>query len=321
MRRRSLGIVVSACALAAVTWWAARQPTPELPKTAHAWAQLAAAVALYAVATLVRGWRWHRILRGLGAGHRTSDAYALVTVGYFGNTVLPARGGELLRTVLLSQRSSAGKAEILGSIASERMLDAVSLVLLFAVLTFAGVAGAPMGRLPALVALAVIAGGAAVLWLYLRGRRNGRWDAFAARVRPLVRSGRPLLGPTGVLLGGVSLVVWGIEATIFWLVAQSLALDLSLVDGAFLVVLSAFFALIPAAPGYVGTFDAAVVFGLKALHITGGAAVTFAILVRCVLFVPVTLTGLALFVLRYGGLRRVRAGAQVTSRSRPVSTS
>ena len=48
---------------------------------------------------------------------------------------------------------------------------------------------------------------------------------------------------------------------------------------------------------------------------------TFAILVRCVLFVPVTLTGLALFVLRYGGLRRVRTGAQVTSRSRPVSTS
>jgi glycosyltransferase 2 family protein len=294
MRRRALGLVISAGALAAVVWWAARQPTPRLPTAPAALAELAAAVALYGVATLIRGWRWHRILCGLGAGHRTADAYALVPVGYFGNTVLPARGGELLRIVLMSQRSAAGKAQILGSIVSERTLDAVSLAVLFAVLTVAGVGGAPLGRLPELLVPVTLAGGAAVLWR--------------------LRAGRPLLGAAGALLAGASLVVWGIEATIFWLVAQSLALHIDFIGGAFLVVLSSFFALIPAAPGYVGTFDAAVVFGLKALHVGGGPAVAFAILVRGVLFVPVTLAGLTLFVARYGGV-------QVTSRRRPVSTS
>ena len=75
-------------------------------------------------------------------------------------------------------------------------------------------------------------------------------------------------------------------------------------------MLSAFFSLIPAAPGYVGTFDAAVVFGLHALDVGGGQAIAFALLVRFVLFVPITIAGLILLLLtRYGGLRR-RAGVR-----------
>ena len=74
------------------------------------------------------------------------------------------------------------------------------------------------------------------------------------------------------------------------------------------MVLSSFFALIPAAPAYAGTFDAAIVFGLKALGITGGAAVSFAILVRAVLFVPITIVGLVLVLVRYGGWRTLRLG-------------
>ena len=95
-----------------------------------------------------------------------------------------------------------------------------------------------------------------------------------------------------------------IEGTIFWLVAQSLALPIGLLDGLSLVVLTAVAALIPAAPGYVGTFDAAVIFGLKALGVAGGHAVAFALLVRFVLFVPITIVGLIVFAVQSGGLGR-----------------
>jgi hypothetical protein len=60
----------------------------------------------------------------------------------------------------------------------------------------------------------------------------------------------------------------------------------------------------------VGTFDAAVVFGLKALGVTGGVAVSYALLVRFVLFVPITAVGLGLLVARYGGLRQLRRRQQ-----------
>ena len=305
--RRWGGVIVSLLAVAAVVWWGMHQDAPRLPRTTAHLAALGAAVGLYAVATLVRGWRWHEILRRLGAGHRTRDAYALVTVGYMGNAVLPARGGEVLRTVLLADRSSTGKREVLGSIVTERALDAISLALLFAALTFMGIAGSPLGQRPGLAAVAVLVLGAACAWLAKRLARRPRFAALLRRVRPFLLASRPLLGRHGLGLVLVSLVVWLLEGTICWLVATSLGLGITPIDGVFLAVLSALAALIPAAPGYLGTFDAALIFGLKALSVSGGAAVGFALTMRFVLFVPITVVGLGIFLTRYGGFKRVGA--------------
>lgn len=304
--RGAVGILVSVLSLAAVVWWAARQPTPSFPSSAGRIALLVVAVGAYLVATLARGWRWHRILGHAGIEHAPRDAYALVPVCYMGNTVLPARGGEILRIVLLGRRSPAKRREILGSILSERLLDACSLVLLFVLLTWVGVAGSPVGQRPALIAVVALAAGALGLRAYLTLRRRGHLERFAATVRPVAGASKPLLGRWGATLLGVTLAVWLLEGLIFWLVAQSLRLEVSPLEGSFLLVLTAFFSLIPAAPGYVGTFDAAVLFGLDALDVVGGQAVAFAILVRFVLFVPVTGVGLLLLITRYGGLRQLR---------------
>jgi hypothetical protein len=67
-------------------------------------------------------------MRSTHIQHRRTDAYGLVAVGYLGNTVLPARGGEVFRIFLLSERSTALKREVLGSIVAERLLDATALV-------------------------------------------------------------------------------------------------------------------------------------------------------------------------------------------------
>jgi uncharacterized membrane protein YbhN (UPF0104 family) len=304
--RRILAIAISVVSLAAVVVWAAGQDAPRFPTAAGDWALLLVAIGLYAVATVARGWRWHAILAHARAGHRALDAYALVPVGYMGNAVLPARGGELMRIFLLAGRSDARRREVLGSILSERVLDAVSLTLLFIVLTFSGIANSPLGERPAVVALAALALGGVALAGYLALRRRGRFERFAELVRPVVRASRPLLGRAGALLGAATLAIWLIEGVIFWLVAQSLNLDLSLAEGCSLLVLTSFMSLIPAAPGYVGTFDAAVIFGLKALDVTGGQAVAYALLVRFVLFFPVTVAGLVILVARYGGLRQLR---------------
>ena len=62
----------------------------------------------------------------------------------------------------------------------------------------------------------------------------------------------------------------------------------------------------PAAPGYLGTFDAAILLGVRL--VAGGtraAALAYAVVVRFVLFVPITLVGLVALVVRYGGVRRM----------------
>jgi uncharacterized membrane protein YbhN (UPF0104 family) len=300
------GLAVSLTCLAAVVWWASRQDAPELPGSLRDLLPLATAVGAYGVATLLRGWRWHTILRRAGVEHRPGDAYALTAVGYMGNTVLPARGGEVLRIVLLGARSESRRREILGTIVAERLLDAVVLVALFAAITAADVAGAPLGSRPALVALAVVTILAVAVAVGVRLMRRGRMGRLAELVRPVAHASRLLVGRLGAELALVTVVVWLIEGAICWMVALSLNIELSIVEGVFVIVVASFFALVPAAPGYVGTFDAAVLFGLDKLGVKGGTAFGFVLLVRFVLFVPITLAGLLLVIVRYGGLARLR---------------
>jgi len=91
---------------------------------------------------------------------------------------------------------------------------------------------------------------------------------------------------------------------LFWLVAQALDVSMSVPEALFVTVLVSLSALIPAGPGYVGTYDAAALFGLHKLGVTAGDAVGAVILFRFVIFAPITVVGLLLMVGRYGGLRR-----------------
>jgi hypothetical protein len=76
------------------------------------------------------------------------------------------------------------------------------------------------------------------------------------------------------------------------------------------VALASVFALIPSGPGYAGTQDAAAVLGIKAIGGSGSIAVAYLLMLRFVLVVPITLLGLLLLGVRYGGLGRLRTAAR-----------
>jgi uncharacterized protein (TIRG00374 family) len=316
--RGALGIAISAVSLAAAIWWASRQEAPSFPTSASALTLLVLALGVYAVATVIRGWRWHAVMRLADVDHKPLDAYRLVVVGYMGNTILPARGGELLRVLLLGERSNSRRRQILGSIVAERVLDAAVLVALFAVMTWSQVAGAPAGQAPATVATLAVGVAAISVAVYLRARRRGRFERFADLVRPFARPTKLIVGRSGAALAVVTALVWVLEGVGFLLIGRALDIELNLVDTTFLVVLASFFALAPAAPGYVGTFDAGLLLGLNALDVTGGAAVSFVLLVRFVNFVPITIVGLLLLLTRYGGIRNLRR--RTTSESAAVDS-
>jgi uncharacterized membrane protein YbhN (UPF0104 family) len=313
--RSLLGLAISAVSLIAFLWWATKQERPEFPTGPRELLELAACLVIYAVVTLLRGWRWHTILRRAHVDHAPADAYALVVVGYMGNNVLPARGGELLRVLLLGERTSAKRRVILGSIIAERFLDLLTIVTLFAALTIGDVGDRPLGVVPLVLVAGVVLAGAAVLALLKAVRRRGRLERFAEIVRPFAHATRVLVGWIGVALAAVTVAVWLLEASIFWLVGDALHLGINPIEAMFLAVLTSFVAIIPSAPGYIGTFEAAVVFGLHALGIEGGEALAFALLIRFLLYVPITLVGLGLMLLRYGGLQRLRRPALAATRA------
>src|SRR3954449_5633793 len=129
-----LQVLISLVALAAVVWWATRQHFPTLPDTGHAAGGLLGAIAIYALATLMRGERWHRVLLLVDGRSSRPDAYSLTIVGYMGNNTLPARAGDVIKSVLPARRTGLSTPEVLGAAVAERVLDATALGAIFLVL-------------------------------------------------------------------------------------------------------------------------------------------------------------------------------------------
>ena len=93
------------------------------------------------------------------------------------------------------------------------------------------------------------------------------------------------------------------------LVGRSLGIHLGLLAALLTNVIASLFSALPAGPGYAGSYDAGILLGLHAARVYSGAATGFLLLVRAVVFIPVTIVGLAVLVMRYGGLRRNRAAS------------
>lgn len=304
--------LVSVIALAAVVWWASRQDAPEIPSGSDAIVWLVAAVGLYALATIVRAERWHAILASTGIEASRKDCYGLSTVGYMGNNVLPARAGEALRVLLLDGRTGAGKRRVLGTIVAERMLDAVALVTIFVATVYLVLEGdvVPTDE-PLLIAGAAVvfvAVALAVLWTI---HRRGGLRRLREIVRPLAHAPRALMNRRGAVLLAVTFGLWALEGGVYLAAARAIDLDISTSGALYLVALTNFVAALPAAPGSIGTFDAAVAFGAKALGAAGSVAVTYLLLLRFVLYVPITVVGLIVLVTRYGGWARLRQATRL----------
>jgi uncharacterized protein (TIRG00374 family) len=307
----------SVVALGAVVWWASHQEAPEIPTDGAAIAWLAAALAFYAVATVVRAERWHAILAQTGIPAKRSDCYGLSTVGYMGNNVLPARAGEALRVLLLDARTSAGKRKIIGTIVAERLLDVVVLGLIFVTTVYLVLEG---DVVPGDEPLLIVGVGIALLALaglaLLIVHKRGGLQRVREMIGPLTHAPRALVNGRGAVLLAVTVVLWALEGGVYLAVARAIDLDVSTAGTMYLVALTNFVAALPAAPGSVGTFDAAVAFGAKALGAAGSVAVTYLLLLRFVLYVPITVVGLIVLVARYGGWARLRQATHLeTSRA------
>jgi uncharacterized membrane protein YbhN (UPF0104 family) len=300
---RWLGLAVSALALAAVVWWASRQEPPELPHTGAELGALAGAVALYGLATLVRAVRWQRLIEDEGGAPPMADTLALTCVGYAVNNILPARAGDAVRAVLMAPRAGTSIRTVVGTLLAERLLDVAVLVVLFVVVGYGllGEVGADSVEIVivAAVALAVLA---AAGWLVVR--RNERLLSF---VRPIASATLGLRrAHHGLPLLGLTLVIWAIETGVWMATAAAVGFGMNPLEGMYIVALASVFSMIPSGPAYAGTQDAAAIVGLKALGGTGAQAVAYIVMLRFVIVVPITLVGLLLAGLRYGGLRRLR---------------
>ena len=284
-RRPPVGLLqvgVSLAALAGIVVWASQQHAPHIPLDGGALADLAAALGLYAVATALRAERWHAILGRSGLARSRRDTYGLTLVGYMGNNALPARAGDLLRVVLVG----GPRRLALGTVVAERALDVCALALVFTVVI--GERRLDAGPLPYLAATAAALALVLAVVVRLRGL-----DRFRDWLGPVVLSTRALVSPTGAALLGLSVLLWLVEASVYLVVGAAVGIHLGATGALYVMALTNLSALVPAGPGYVGTYDAAVLLALRSL---GQPALGYLLVLRFVLFVPITVAGFAVFL-------------------------
>jgi glycosyltransferase 2 family protein len=293
---RAAGWLVSLAALGGVLVWALHEPAPPAP---HLPWLIPAAVGLYAGATLLRAERWRLLLRFNGAAPSRADCHALTCVGYMGNNVLTGRAGDAMRVLYMAPRAGVPARTVIGTLVAERVLDVAVLFSLYAVLAVvlgAGTLSASHFAFAALVLAGVLAAASlAALWLHRRGHLVRAW----AFVKPMLAATGNLRGRHGAEVLLATLVVWTVEAGVWLCSADAAGLHVSALEALYLLALASLFIFIPAGPGNVGTLDAAVIFGARAIGRTSSAALSFLILLRLVLVVPITIVGLVLLMVRY----------------------
>ena len=229
------------------------------------------------------------------------------------NNIVPAKLGELVKVMFMHQRTGISRPRLLGVVFWERFFDLNMLALL-------GMGTSLMLDIKAgVIPLAVLVAGLwiAVALLRLRPGVAQRIVSMMplARVREVldsvsvqVRIGFAVR-PLGVLACG-TLGVWVLYAgqavlALLWAAGFGLSPDQALM----VFVVSALGMSVPAAPGGLGVFEAAVVLALGWFGVNKSEALAGAVFMRLVQYIPTTLFALA--VLAHTGVSLRRAAEEI----------
>jgi len=104
----------------------------------------------------VRSQRWHVLLNTEKKVSRL-DVFWATMIGYMGNSFLPARAGELMRSAVLGKRSQLGMGFVLATALTERVVDVAALLIASAI-SLALISGVPAEITQAMRGVAVLGG-------------------------------------------------------------------------------------------------------------------------------------------------------------------
>jgi uncharacterized protein (TIRG00374 family) len=269
-------------------------------------AYLAVAVGLYFVDLWLRALRWRWLIGGakrVGVG----ALYVGLVIGYAANNLLPARAGEIARSVAAGRLSGARPAGLLGTVVVERVLDGLTIVLLLVLLV-------PLLPAAEWVRPAVVAGGGVfgvlTVGLVVVARTRGLATRllalalarlpYAVRERALTVAGAGLDGVAGslspragVLTLLLSVTIWLVGASIYLAVGAALGVSLPVWWWLIAICLVNLATSLPLAPAGAGAFELVLIEVLTLATVPVPAAASLTLVLHAVLVVPVVLAGLA----------------------------
>lgn len=300
----------------------------ELQTARYAW--IIPGVMVYFLAVWARTWRWHYLLLPLQAVP-PPRLFPVICIGYMGNNIYPARAGEVIRSYVLRRREGVSMSASLATIAVERVFDGlVMLMFVFAALPFTPM---PSWLRQVVILSSLLFFGALLAFLALAARPQQvrlYYDRLAAPWLPARFRGKVgellerFLTGLGALRRGrdilklfwTSVVIWLAETVKYWLVMHAFDFSvpfyvLMLMNGVVNLATT-----LPAAPGYVGTFDLPGIEVLATFGVPRELAGAYTAALHVVLWLPITVLG-ALYMwreqLHWADLSRATRGSDATA--------
>ena len=277
-------------------------------------------IAIYFVGVGVRSWRWHYLLRPVKV-IPTRAMFPIVTIGYMGNNIYPARAGEVLRAVVLKRRENVPISASLATIIVERIFDGVvMLAFIFVNLPELAKLTGHSGFIGNIQQVAVIGTGiflgALIIFLLsamfprltLRVGQAAIDRLLPGRFREKVSGWMhkfldglaALRSPVNILMVFLtSVLIWLLETGKYWFVMQAFRFKVSFFALMLMNGIVNLATTIPSAPGYIGTFDAPGIAVLTAYGVDQATAAGYTLVLHVALWLPITLLG-AYFLTREG---------------------
>ena len=314
--KSALGIVLSAGLLV----WTLKDESP-----AEIWSVISGSnIPLLVLAALVatsifpiRAIRWRIILDPLAPNLPFGALWRSIAIGMMVSNIYPARLGEVARAYALTRET--GRVSLTGAVASlavDRVFDALVLMLLLVSAMLAPdfpkditVGGQPVQRGALLFGVAAI-GLFVILYVIVAipERLVALYAAVVGRFAPrLVKRGSEIIHSFSQGLGVLrspkrfiavfawALVHWLVNALAFWIGFKAVAIDVPFSAANFLQGIIAIGVALPSSPGFFGVFEAAAKVGLEVYGVPGGQAVSWAIGLHVLSFIPITVIGLYYF--------------------------
>jgi glycosyltransferase 2 family protein len=258
--------------------------------TANLW-NLAAMLGFWLVWLAARPLRMRLLLQATAPATPVgyNDAYGAHVLGNAINSLIPMRAGEFAMLWVLARRARVPIPASLSAVVLDRLCDVVSalVVLVWAILVMPNPPHSLVEGVEIFAALLVV--GVVLMALAVRLRKRAlalaamllpqRWHGAALHRIDDLLQGLGVLARPAVLVRAVALsgLIWALAVLSFAAGIGAVWPDATVPMGAFTVGVVAVAFLVPAAPGGIGVFHAAIVFALSFYGVPAATALAYAL--------------------------------------------
>lgn len=258
----------------------------------------------FSCSMVLRGLRW-RLLLGAERWLPPQTIFFGIAVGYIGNGFLPARAGELLRTAMIARVSGLGVGYVLATALTERILDAVGLVMISLLvvatlenvaewvlvttraMAFVGVVGlVGLLVLPRFEPLVVAVLERLPVSQFVRGRLIDLAGRFLMGLRA-VRSPTRAAG-----FYGLTAAIWTIDAFAAVSCGAALGLSLGLREAMLLLAALGLSSAAPSTPGFIGIYQFVAVTLLPGFGFSQAEALAYILALQASIYLVIVPWGL-----------------------------